>query len=474
MWNTTRRILLIALLVVGGLLGASPRNAAAEVPLDQAVSSFQIANLGSAPANCTYDIYSNAGGAAAFQQAIASAIPVGGSVLVYTGDTANGGSSIPAGVNSGVVSCDQEVAAVVVYQNNLKRDAYVATKTPATTLYAPAVYKNYFNFTTSIRVQNTAATAQTITVSYYAPGNATAVATQNFNLAANGSVSFDQSGIAQLQNNVSYSAKIVGTQPLAANISIFGVVGTVREPQLYAYSGFSGGALKIFTPSILKNYYRFDSATNIQNIGTQTANVKRTFSNGLVENFTIPANSAVARLDFQNPGLNAGNTQYSSTIESTNGQPLIVTVNQSSNNGTERATVYAGLTVADGGTTIVAPSVVSKFYGYNSSVSCQNVGTTATDLRVSYIGKAGNVNVNVPTKVVKAALAPNEVFQIYQPSDPTLKPLTNFNGSATVTTAGIGANAAQPVVCTVNQDQNEAPFASQVKDVFASYEGIKK
>jgi hypothetical protein len=456
MWSITRRILFIALLVLGGLLGGAPRNAAADVPGTAFDTSFQIQNLGSAPASCTYDIYSNAGGAASFQQAIASTIPVGGSVLVYTGAAANGGTSIPAGVNSGVVSCDQEVAAVVVFQNATKRDAYVATKTPAATMYAPAVYKNYYNFDSTVRVQNTSATPQSVTISYYAPGVVAAVATQTANLAANGSVSFEPNSAAALQANVSYSAKIVGSQPLAVNVSLYGKVGTSVEPEVYSYSGFAGGSLKIFTPVVLKNYYGFNSATNIQNTGASTANVKRTFSNGLVENFTIAAGSSVARLDFLNAGLAAGNTQYSSTIESTNGQPLIVTVNQSSA-ASHRATVYEGPSVADGGKKLVAPSVVKRFYGYNSSISCQNVGTANTALSISYSGTAIN-------KVVAPALAPNAVYQIYQPSDAQLP--NNYNGSATI------VSSTQPVVCVVNQDQNEAPYSTQVKDVFASYVGI--
>jgi hypothetical protein len=458
MWSITRRILFIALLVLGGLLGGAPRNAAADVPGTGFQSSFQIQNLGTAAANCTYDIYSNAGGAASFSQAIASTIPVGGSVLVYTGAAANGGSSIPAGVNSGVVSCDQEVAAVVVFQNDTKRDAYVATKTPAATMYAPAVYKNYYNFSSTVRVQNTSATAQTITATYYAPGNPSPVATQTANLAANGSVSLEPSTLAGLANNISYSFKVVGSQPLAVNVTLYGLVGTSVEPEVYSYSGFAGGATKVFTPVVLKNYYGFNSATNIQNAGTVTANVKRTFSNGLVETFSIPAGSSVARLDFNNAGLAAGNIQYSSTIESTNAQPLIVTVNQSAA-ASHRATVYEAPSVAEGAKTVVAPSVVKRFYGYNSSISCQNISTVATPLRVSYSGTA------ISNKVVNPSLAPGAVYQIYQPADTQLP--NNYNGSASVF-------ADQNIVCVVNQDQNEAPYNTQVKDVFASYVGIVK
>jgi hypothetical protein len=309
-----------------------------------------------------------------------------------------------------------------------------------------------------VRLQNTSATAQTVVVTYYAPGVVAPLVTQNANLAANGSATLEPGTLTQLANNVSYSLKAVGTQPIALNVSLYGLPSTSVAPQVYSYSGFAGGATKVFTPVVLKNYYGFNSATNIQNAGTQTANVKRTFSNGLVENFTIAAGSSVARLDFSNPGIAAGNVQYSSTIESTNAQPLIVTVNQSAA-ASHRATVYEGPTVADGGKTIVAPSVVKRFYGYNSSISCQNVGTAATPLRVTYSGTA------IANKVVNPSLAVGAVYQIYQPADTQLA--NSWNGTATV-------NADQNIVCVVNQDQNEAPYSTQNKDVFAAYNGIAK
>lgn len=457
MWNTTRRILLVALLVVGGLLGAAPKNAAAQLSLPNAQTSFQVLNLGTAPANCTYDIYSNAGGAAAFQQAISSPIPVNGSVLVYTGATANGGSSIPAGVNSGVVSCDQEVSAVVVFQNDVKRDAYVATKTPANVMYVPVAYKNYFNFSSSIRVQNTSATAQTVQVAYTEVGAAAPLTTKSVSLPANGSATLDQSAVTELVNGKSYSVKLTGTQPIAVNVAIFGITGTSVASQLYAYNGFAAGDTKVYTPVVLKEYYGFRTATTIMNIGPASATVTRRYSNGQTDTFTLAPNASNVMLDFNNAKLTAGNTLYSSVIEST--QPLVVVVNQSSAT-TQRATTYAGLPSNGGALEVFAPSVVKRFYGYNSSIACQNVGTAATPVRVQYSGTT-----NVAEKVVIASLAPGAVGQIYQPSETALP--NSFSGAARV-------EADQPLVCVVNQDQNELPFSTQVKDVFASYEGIKK
>jgi hypothetical protein len=449
-------MLLVALLVVGGLLGTAPRNTAAQT-MNNMQTSFQIQNLGTGAANCTYDIYSNAGGAAAFQQAIASAIPVGGSVLVYTGAAANGGTSIPAGVNSGVVSCDQEVSAVVVFQNDLKRDAYVATKTPATTMYVPVAYKKYFNFSSSIRVQNTSAVAQTVQVVYTEAGQTNPTATKSVSLAPNGSATLDQAAVAELVDGKSYSVKLTGAQPIAVNVSIFGLDNTSVSSQLYAYNGFASGDTKVYTPVVLKEYYGFRTATTIQNISASSATVTRKYSNGQTDTFTLAPGASNVMLDFNNPKLTAGNTLYSSVIEST--QQIVVVVNQSSAT-TNRATTYAGLPSNGGALEVFAPSVVKRFYGYNSSIACQNVGTAATPVRVQYSGST-----NVQEKQVIASLAPGAVGQLYQPSETALP--NSFNGSARV-------EADQPLVCVVNQDQNEAPYATQVKDVFASYEGIKK
>jgi hypothetical protein len=457
MSNATRRILGIALVVLGGLLGAPPRKAAADIPLATSNTSVQIQNLSTSPAGCRYDIYAPSGGAPIFSHVIASTIPVGGSILVYTGSPAHGGSSIPMGVNAGVVQCDQDVAAVVVFQNAVKRDAYVATAAPASTMYVPAVYKNYFNFTSSMRLQNTAATSQIVQVSYYEPGSPVPSATRNATLSAHGSVTLDQAAVSELKSGVSYSAKIVGGAPLAVTVAIVGQPGSSVESHLYAYSGFASGATRVYTPMAMKNYYGFNTSTSVLNIGTVVASVTRTFSNGAVDTYTIQPNSSAVMLDFQNPKLPGGNTVYASTIESTNGQPLVVLVNQST--PYNRATASEGLTAADGGTTIVLPSVVKRFYGYNSSITCQNISSTSTSLRVTYSNSA------VVNKQVITNLAPNGVAGIYQPSEAGLP--NGYSGSAEI-------SSDQPVVCLVTQDQNEAPMGNHTNDTFAGYNGIVK
>ncbi|HYF65059.1 MAG TPA: hypothetical protein VD886_19695 [Herpetosiphonaceae bacterium] len=455
MGKILRWSVLIAVFLAGGLFGPAPRNAAAEIPLADVRSSFQIQNISSEPATCSYDIYADAGGAPIFSQPIASAVPVDGSILVYTRAAAHGGTGIPEGLHSGVVRCDRDVAAVVVFQNDLKRDSYIATA-PASTMYVPIAYKNYYNFTSSIRIQNTAATSQTVQVTYYAPGSSIPAATGSAFLGANGSVTLDQAAVAELKNGLTYSAIIAGTAPVAVNVTIAGLPGSAVELHLYSYRGFSRGATITYTPTVLRDYYGFNSSTTVLNIGAQAANVKRIFTNGAVDTYTIQPNTSVAILDFLNPKLDNNRMVYGSIIESTNGQPLIAVVNFSSL-ARSRASASEGLTVADSGTTILIPSAVKRFYGYNSSISCLNIGSAPTSIRATYSNTA------IRDKVVASQLGQYQHANMYQLLDPELP--DGYLGSATLT-------ADQPLLCEVHQDQNEPMFFDQKKDMYAAYNGI--
>jgi hypothetical protein len=248
---------------------------------------------------------------------------------------------------------------------------------------------------------------------------------------------------------------VIGSSPLAVTVSIYGQVGTAVANQLYAFSGFANGATTIYAPVIMRNYYGYNTATTIQNIGGSAANVRLTYSNGTVKTNTIQPNSSWVVLDFLEPTLNA-NVLYGSKIESLNSQPLIVTVNESTP-GTNRASTYEGMSA--GAKSLVAPIVMKRYYKYNSSMTCQNIGAAATNVRISYSGTA------VSNKTVLTNLAPGKSGLIYQPAEAGLA--NGYIGSATV-------SADQNIVCVVNQDQNEAPDASIAKDQLYAYDAIVK
>lgn len=442
-------LVVLALLLVLPLAGASAAPSTAGVPGGPFSTAFRVQNLGTDAANCSYAVYSDAG-AASFTASL-SPIAVNDSGYIFTPSV----SGFPSGTFAGVVSCNQPVATVVNFSDPTKGDTYVGTTSPAPTLYIPSAYKNYFNYFTSFRIQNATATGQTVSVDYFAPGATTPTVHTTVALAGNGAATIDQSAVSGLLPNVSYSAKITGSSPLAATVSIFGNTGSSVANQLYAFSAFSGGATTIYAPVVMRNYYTNNTATTIQNIGSAAATVKLTYSNGTVKNYNIAQNSSQVVLDFNEPTLSA-NTLYSSKIESTNGQPLIVTVNESTPT-TNRASTYEGM--PSGGKTVVAPIVMKRYFKYNSAVTCQNIGAAATNIRVTYSGTA------VSNKTVVTALAVGKAALIYQPAETGLA--NGYIGSATI-------SADQNIVCEVNQDQNEGADAAVPNDQLFAYDAIVK
>lgn len=450
MRHTTKALLVaLALMLVLPLAGASAAPSTAGVPGGPFSTAFRVQNLGTDVANCSYAVYNDAG-ASSFTASL-PAIAVNDSGYIYTPAV----TGFPSGTFAGVVSCSQPVATVVNFSDPTKGDTYVGTTSPAPALYIPSAYKNYYNYFTSFRIQNATATGQTVSVDYFAPGATTPTVHTTVAVAGNGAATVDQSTVSGLLPNVSYSAKISGSNPMAATVSIFGNAGTSVANQLYAFSAFPSGATTIYAPVVMRNYYGYNTATTIQNIGSATATVRLTYSNGTVKNYNIAQNSSQVVLDFNEATL-AANTLYNSKIESTNGQPLIVTVNESTPT-TNRASTYEG--IPSGAKTMVAPIVMKRYYKYNSSLTCQNIGSAATNIRISYSGTA------ISNKTVVTGLPVGKSALIYQPGEAGLA--NGYIGSATI-------SADQNIVCVTNQDQNEGVEATIANDQLYAYDAIVK
>ncbi len=433
------------------------------IPGGPFATAFRVQNLGTAAATCSYELYSDTG-TRAFSQAIPGTIAAGESVQIFTPSL----TGLAAGTYAGVVSCDQEVAAVVNFSSTDparaggQADSYVGSTNPASTVFVPSAYNNYFNYYSTFRIQNTTATAQNVTVDYFAPGAATAADSQTVQIPANGAATVGQAGRANLRANTSYSARVRSTTggALAVTVSIYGGAGTNVSNQVYAFSAFAGGATTFYNPVIMRNYYGYNTATTIQNIGDQAAQVRLTYSNGEIRNNTIQPGSSWLVLDFNEATLQR-NVLYSSRVESLNGEELIVTVNESTP-GTNRASTYESQSTAS--RTQLAPITMKRYFGYNSSVTCQNVGTVATNVTIAYRGTAGSTPVNASGRGYTIQPGATQLF--YQPTEANLP--DNFIGSATLT------STAADIVCVVNQDKNEGAPATQALDFLSAYNAIRR
>lgn len=438
-----KRYLAVILLLT--LLSSIPVVAYASVPAPGGPfnTAFRIQNLGTSNANCVYNFYDSAG-QVKYSSGSLPPIPPGDSAYVYVPSL----SGLGDGQYAGVVSCDQPVAAVVNFSDPDSGASYSGVTEVGTTLYAPGIYDNYYNYYSNVVVQNASSGPINITLEIYQPGSSTPVYTAiRNNVPPYGFVTFEQEGLAELADNRFYSAKIIGTGNIAAVVNIYGK-GPYNN-QLYSYNPVATGATVLYAPVIMNNYYGYNTALVIQNMGTANAEVRITYSNGLTKTVTIAPGAADSRYT-PHEGLPSGSL-VGAKIESLNGQPLAVLVNESTNKN--RAASYIGF--AGGSTTVRAPIVMRRYYKYNTSVTCQNVGTAAATMSITYGGIAGSTT--------SPSIPVNGIHMFYQPADPLLT--DKWIGSATVTSS-------QPIVCIINEDMNEPPERDQIMDQLYAYNGI--
>jgi len=410
-------------------------------------SAFRVQNMGSDTALCTYEFFDTSG-TAAFTSS-QSSINVGDSLYVYVPDL----SALATGTFSGVVSCDQPVGAVVNFSDPDSGASFSGISKESTTWYAPGIYDNFYNYYSKIFAQNTTSNPINATLEIFAPGNPTPVySNTKSSIPAFTTVNWEQEGLAELNNNVAYSAKVTATGNIAPVVNIYGL-GAVAN-QLYSYNPFPSGSTVAYTPVILNGYYGNNSSLVIQNISNSTASVTVEYSGGYSKDYTINSYSATSIYIPGETSLPSGNINGLFAAKITSDQPIVSMVNES--NIYNRAATYTGF--ASGSDTVVAPIVMKRYYHYNTSVTCQNIGTAPSTLTLTYGGVAGSVSSPSPVAV-------GATYMFYQPSDSIIP--NGFIGSATIQASG-----GQSIVCVVNEDQNESPYGTQIMDLQYAYEGI--
>jgi len=433
MRKLTAVALVLAVVLVAGVL---PVGAQVPGPNGPYTSAFTIQNLGATQGSCMYDLY-DANGTSAYQSSSFS-VSGGGSYFVFVGNL-----SVNPAAYSAVISCDVEVGAVSNYTGSGGGSAAsyggVASADTAMNVSLPGVYREYYTYNSNVVVQNVGSAAADITLKIYAPGNSTPVAqVTETGVAPNAAAHFDQSTMVGLANGI-YAADVESTQNVAAIVNIWNAAG-----QQYSYNGVVAGAAVAYAPVLMNGYYGFNTALTVQNLGSSVANVTVTYSNGSSSTASIAVGSS--QLFYTpNEGLPAG-WIGSAKIEAPGGE-IVALVNESDSNN--RAASYTGF--VSGSTTSNAPIVLKEYYGYSTSITCQNVGAAATTINVAYSSGATDS---------ASGVGVNSTALFYQPNVAALP--TGFNGSAVIT-------ASEDIVCVVNENQVTNPLQL---DFLLTYEAI--
>ncbi len=305
---------------------------------------------------------------------------------------------------------------------------------------------------TSFQVQNLSAQTANVQLMYYgSDGNPISGATFNDTINANSNKLYVQSNNTALTDGFNGSVVIASDQPVAA-IGIQqsdNAAGTLKYQGTYGGFSATDAATKFYLPVVMKAYYGYTTEISVQNASTSNVDVVISyFSTGQVLTDTISGlkPGQVHRFNNANtPGMPATNYIGAATINATGN--IVAVVNQNALAGTyltkPQQQTYEGFSSANAGSILYAPVLMKAYYGFNTALVVQNVGTTSTDITVTFTITPGS-SAPGSTLVRTSTLAPGAGTQFVQQNEAGL-PARNWLGSAIVTSSG------GQIVAIVNQ-----------------------
>lgn len=255
---------------------------------------------------------------------VTATVPGNSSRVFSLGDLA----SLPSGNSNGLYSLsvtgDQALAGIAniwtaaVHGETLSYNAFVGG---ATTSYAPALYNDYYNFVSSLTVQNVTNSAVTGTVTY---SNGV---TENFNLGAGESVEYYQPNNPSLpsgnQNGV-FSARITASGDVVTLVNVEDKIQGLAA----SYNGVTEATTSVFVPVALKEYYGYFSAITVQNVGNSATNITVTFATGdTVTANNVPANGTYNFIQLTSAGDPLPPNTTTSAVVSAS-QPIVAVVQE--------------------------------------------------------------------------------------------------------------------------------------------------
>lgn len=303
--------------------------------------------------------------------------------------------ALPSGQYSVVVSSDVQILASVNTASTSSTSApWTAfaydgfdSSQAGTNLYFPGNYNNYFNFFSELVIQNTdpSVTANLTATFRNQNGGVIASNVSLGSVAPNASRTISMSSISGLPSGSSglFGAIVTSTE----NVNLVGVANiwrTTPTAGTASYSGFTSGSTQLYAPSLLNNYYGFNTAITVQNVDpTNNAIGTLTYSNGTTESINLAPGAAIAYFQPNNANLPSGNSGglLAAKVEVTQGS-VVGLVSQSVPSGTGSFASYN--VPASASATVNIPSILSDYYGYFSAVTVQNTGTTSTNITMNY------------------------------------------------------------------------------------------
>jgi len=200
-----------------------------------------------------------------------------------------------------------------------------------------------------------------------------------------------------------------------------------------SYNGFNAGATTVYVPALYDGYYTWGASLNVRKIGAGATTVTVAYSDGSTSSTCNLSDATPSCLLYMPTAHDGAAKLFAATITSSS-LPVVAIVNAANPN--KQAQTYGGF--VSGAGTAGLPTVMKKYYGWDTAFTCQNIGAVATTLNISYQGYA-------PQAYNTPSLAAGASIEIYQPGEAFLP--NGYRGSVTVTAGAVGAE----IACIVNE-----------------------
>jgi hypothetical protein len=366
------------------------------------VSSFTVQNVGGAQATVTITFVAEDGtqytpGTLDRGKSNPLFLNSGQSAEIYVPGIPSGG--LPAGRYAVIIASDQPIVAT----SNISGSGVPGTPQFTGTysgmdqgdvvFYLPTVSVNFYGFWSLMTVQNVGQAATDIDVEIKCTNGAEGTFHAD-NVAAGAAVSFDTK--ATLPTGFTAATKCDGGATVyskdPANNANAGqpvvAVALTRDPSrgnTTAYSGVISGAKTLYVSGLYNNYYGWNANLSVVKLAAGNTRVTVAYTDGQ-PNSICDLTDALPVCSLYMPNAHTGGAKmFGATITSNNVD--VAAVIQGGTLGTQ---AFAYNAVPGGTAQASAPAVYKYYYGWRSSITCQNLSGTASTLHVAYDGYPGN------------------------------------------------------------------------------------
>lgn len=330
---------------------------------------------------------------------------------------------------SAVIQADQPVVAIVntVANNYTYGASSGGFSEGAAEVLLPLIMRENYDYNTWFNIQNTSATEDAVvTVAYVAGSEGSDLTLDPITIPPGAAATVDQSDNA----HTGLGATFVGSAKLTSTGGeIVATAIEVGPTTLFAYNGFTAGAVDPMMPLAMFNNAGYQTGIQIMNIGDASTDVIVTYApstegTAATESATIAAGASVT---FNRPedGVAYGTSLFvgSAAVTSNSAdQPLVVVVNQL-NAGANKGAAYGGFDPSLATESVALPLIMDRNYSYFTGFSIANAGSAATTVTYSCTGTDGDAYAaiingttsatNIPVGGAAALVQLNEVADKY-------------------------------------------------------------